>query len=67
MFLQISEKIPKVRVHKQLFWLLNEIGKTIIRPDKFRRNTVKILGWELWDDEKITTYQNSRDKVPNVN
>ena len=24
--------------------------KNLIRPDEFRKNAVKILGWELWDD-----------------
>jgi hypothetical protein len=30
--------------------LISAAEKNLIRPDEFRKNAVKILGWELWDD-----------------
>ena len=30
--------------------LISAADKNIIRADEFRKNAVKILGWELWDD-----------------
>jgi len=30
--------------------LISAADKNLIRPDEFRKNAVKILGWELWDD-----------------
>jgi hypothetical protein len=30
----------------------NWAEKNLIRPDEFRKNAVKILGWELWEPEK---------------
>jgi hypothetical protein len=44
--------------------LIGAADKGLIRPDEFRKNAIKILGWELWDDEKTRASQNSRDKVP---
>jgi hypothetical protein len=38
--------------------LIGAAEKGLIRPDEFRKNAIKILGWELWDDEKPTTAQN---------
>ena len=26
----------------------------LIRPEEFRKNAVKILGWELWDDSNAS-------------
>jgi hypothetical protein len=30
--------------------LISAADKQLIRPDEFRKNAIKILGWELWDD-----------------
>ncbi|MCW3998938.1 MAG: hypothetical protein NWE93_01705 [Candidatus Bathyarchaeota archaeon] len=30
--------------------LIAAAEKNLIRPDEFRKNAVKVLGWELWDD-----------------
>ena len=30
--------------------LIAAADKGLVRPDEFRKNAVKILGWELWDD-----------------
>ena len=30
--------------------LIAAADKQLIRPDEFRKNAIKILGWELWDD-----------------
>ncbi len=32
--------------------LISAAEKNLIRPDEFRKNAVKILGWELWEPEK---------------
>ena len=29
-------------------------GLPLIRPEEFRKNAVKILGWELWDDSNTS-------------
>lgn len=30
--------------------LISAAEKQLIRPEEFRKNAIKILGWELWDD-----------------
>ncbi|MGD6851154.1 MAG: hypothetical protein ACQCN6_03745 [Candidatus Bathyarchaeia archaeon] len=32
--------------------LISAAEKNLIRPDEFRKNAVKILGWELWDEKQ---------------
>jgi hypothetical protein len=32
--------------------LISAAEKNLIRLDEFRKNAVKILGWELWEPEK---------------
>ena len=29
--------------------LISAAAQNLIRPEEFRKNVVKILGWELWD------------------
>jgi hypothetical protein len=43
--------------------LIGAAEKGLISPDEFRKNAVKILGWELWADEKTKVTQNSQYKV----
>ncbi|MCW4005266.1 MAG: hypothetical protein NWF04_01510 [Candidatus Bathyarchaeota archaeon] len=35
--------------------LIGAADKGLIRPEEFRKNAIKILGWELWDDPKMTS------------
>jgi hypothetical protein len=37
--------------------LIGAADKGLIRPEEFRKNAIKILGWELWDDPKMPTAQ----------
>jgi hypothetical protein len=37
--------------------LIGAASKNLIRPEEFRKNAVKILGWELWDESPPQTPQ----------
>ncbi len=42
--------------------LISAADKGLIRFDEFRKNAVKILGWELWDDKTSTGAQSGNSK-----
>jgi hypothetical protein len=39
--------------------LIGAAEKGLIRPEEFRKNAIKILGWELWDKTKTTAGGNN--------
>jgi hypothetical protein len=42
--------------------LISAAEKNLIRPDEFRKNVIKIFGWELWEDNsKSPTTTNGGD------
>jgi hypothetical protein len=42
--------------------LISAADRRLIRPDEFRKNAIKILGWELWDDPTQSSQTNNEDR-----
>jgi hypothetical protein len=36
--------------------LISAAEKQLIRPEEFRKNAIKTLGWEPWDDTQQVNY-----------
>ena len=45
--------------------LISAASQNLIRPDEFRKNAIKILGWELWaDPDAVKTPAAAAQPVP---